>query len=69
MLCSVVKHLGSDQSTQEVGKFFRIRPVFLPTLLSCSSRFLRALPQNRAQSRLFKKIRPFASLINCLIYF
>ena len=26
--------------------------VFLPTLLSCSSRFLRALQQNRAHSRL-----------------
>ena len=30
----------------------RLRLVFLPTLLSCSSRFLRALQQNRAQSRL-----------------
>ena len=29
-----------------------LRLVFLPTLLSCSSRFLRALQQNRAQSRL-----------------
>ena len=30
----------------------RLRLVFLPTLLSCSSRLLRALQQNRAQSRL-----------------
>ena len=28
MLCSVVKHLGSDQSTQEVGKFFAYVPCF-----------------------------------------
>ena len=37
--------------TQEVRNT-RIRLVFLPTLLSCSRRFLRALKQNRAQSRL-----------------
>ena len=37
--------------TQEVRNT-RLRLVFLPTLLSCSSRFLRALKQNRAQSRL-----------------
>ena len=30
----------------------RLLLVFVPTLLSCSSRFLRALQQNRAQSRL-----------------
>ena len=36
--------------TQEVRNT-RLRLVFLPTLLSCSSRFLRALKQNRAQSR------------------
>ena len=29
-----------------------LRLVFLPTLLSCSSRFLRALQQNREQLRL-----------------
>ena len=52
MLCSVVKHLGSGKSTQEVGRNTRLRLVFPPTLLSCSSRFLRALQQNRAQSRL-----------------
>ena len=52
VLCSVVKHLGSSQSTQEVGRNTRLRVVFPPTLLSCSSRFLRALQQNRAQSRL-----------------
>ena len=52
MLYSVVKHLGSGKSTQEVGRNTRLRLVFTPTLLSCSSRFLRALQQNRAQSRL-----------------
>ena len=52
VLCSVVKHLGSGQSTQEVGRNTRLRLVFPPILLSCSSRFLRALQQNRAQSRL-----------------
>ena len=51
-LCSVIKHLGSGWSTQEVGRNTRLRPVFPPTLLSCSSRFLRALQQNRAPSRL-----------------
>ena len=30
----------------------QLRLVFLPTLISCSSRFLRALQRNRAQSRL-----------------
>ena len=40
MLCTVVKHLRSGDSTQEVG-----------TLLSCYRRFLRALQQNRARSR------------------
>ena len=48
VLCSVVKHLGSNKSTQEA----RLGLVFPPTLRSCSSRFLRALQQNRAQSRL-----------------
>ena len=33
--------------------FSRLRLVFLPALLSCSTRFLCALKQNRAQSRLF----------------
>ena len=33
-----------------MGRNTRLRLVFLPTLLSCSSRFLRALQQNRAQS-------------------
>ena len=51
-LCSVVKHLGSGQSTQEVRRNTRLRLVFLPTILSCSSRFLRALQPNRAQLRL-----------------
>ena len=51
-LCSVVKHLGSGQSTQEVGRNMRRSRVFLPTLLSCSSRFLCALQPNRTQLRL-----------------
>ena len=38
MLSSVVKHLGSGRlSTQEVGTKTRLRPVFSPTLLSCST--------------------------------
>ena len=52
MLCSVVKHLGSSKSTQEVGRNTRLRLMFPPTLLSCSNRFLRAPQQNRAQPRL-----------------
>ena len=35
-----------------MGRNTRRSLVFLPTLLSCSSRFLSALQQNRAQSRL-----------------
>ena len=50
MLCSVVEHLGSAWSTQE-GRNTRLRLVFPPTLLWCSSRSLRVLQQNRAQSR------------------
>ena len=50
-LCTVVKHLGSGMSTQEV-RTKRCGCVFHPTFLSCSSRFLRALQQNRGQSRL-----------------
>ena len=46
VLCSVVKHLGSGRSTQEVGRSSRLRLLFPPTLLSCSSRFLRTLQQN-----------------------
>ena len=38
--------------SQEVGRNTRIHLVFLPTLLSCFSRFLRALQQNRQQTRL-----------------
>ena len=34
---------GKFGCTQEVGRNTRLRLVFLPTLLSCSSRFLRAL--------------------------
>ena len=52
MLWSVVKNLGGGDSTQEVGKNTRLRLVFPRTLLSCYPRFLRALQQNRAQSRL-----------------
>ena len=37
VLCSAVKHLGSGWSTQEVGRNTRLRLVFSPTLLSCSS--------------------------------
>ena len=43
MLCSIVKPLRSGWSTQEVGRNTRLRLVFLPTLLSRSSRFLRVL--------------------------
>ena len=52
VLCTVVKHSVSGLSIQEVGKTMRCSRVFLPTLLSCSSRFLRTLQRNRAQSRL-----------------
>ena len=59
-LCSV--HLGSGQSTQEVGRNTRLRLLFPPTLLSCSGCFLHALQQNRAHSRLL-----YLSIKNCLI--
>ena len=36
----------------KVGRNTRLRLLFSPTLLSCSSRFLRALQPNIAQSRL-----------------
>ena len=52
VLFTVVKHLGSGMNTQEVGETKRCGRVFHPTLLSCFNRFLRALQQNRAQSRL-----------------
>ena len=42
VLCTVVKHLGSGRSTQEVGETKRCGRVFHPTLLSCFNRFLRA---------------------------
>ena len=51
LLCSVVKLLRSGQSTQEVGSKTQLRLVFLPTLLSCYSRYLLALQQNRAKTR------------------
>ena len=35
-----------------MGRNTRLGLVFLPIFLECSSRFLRALKQNRAQSRL-----------------
>ena len=38
VLFSVIKYLGSGYSTQEVGRNSPLRLVFLPTLLSCSSR-------------------------------
>ena len=46
LYCREIKHLGSGMNTQEVGETKRCGRVFLPTLLSCSSRFLRALQQN-----------------------
>ena len=56
VLCSVVKHLiVAARALKKKGEtldYRRLRLVFLPTLLSCSSRFLRALKLNRAQSRL-----------------
>ena len=42
VLCTVVKHLGSGRSTQEVGETKRCVRVFHSTLLSCSNRFLLA---------------------------
>ena len=52
VLCSVVKHAGSSQSTkEEQGETHDIVKCF-SLLLECSSRFLSALQQNRAQSRL-----------------
>ena len=63
VLCSVAKHLGSGYSTQEVGRNTRTRLIFLPTLLSCSNRFLSALQQNSAQSRLlYLLIHRFATV-------
>ena len=52
-LCSVEKHIGSGDSTQEVGRNTRLWLMFPPTLLLCYRRFLHALQQNIAQLRLF----------------
>ena len=52
MLCSVVEQLESGDSTEEVGRNTRLRLVFPSSLLLCYRRFLRALQQTRAQSRL-----------------
>ena len=54
VVCSVLKQLGCGQSTQEVERNTQLKLIFLPTPLSCSSRFLRALQQNRAQSKPFR---------------
>ena len=43
VLSSVIKDLGSGDSTQEVDRNTRLRLVFPHTLLSCSCRFLRSL--------------------------
>ena len=59
VLCSVVKRTGSGDSTQEVGRNTRLLLVFSPTLLSWYRRFLRALKQNRAQSRLLCLLNKF----------
>ena len=50
---SVIKHLGSDESTKEVRRNARLQLAFLPTLLSCSHHFLRALLLNGARFKLF----------------
>ena len=50
---------------QEVVRNTRLRLVFLSALLSCSSRFLRALQQNRAQSSLTALFLKHANY-NCL---
>ena len=42
-------HIPHEKS---VERNTRLCPIFLPTLFSCSSRFLRGLQQNIAQSRL-----------------
>ena len=47
----VMDNKGGLKSIIESG-LLAYRLVFPPTLLSCSSRLLRALQQNRAQSRL-----------------
>ena len=52
LCCSVVKHLGNSDNTQEVGRNTCLWLVFPPALLSCYCRFLHALQQNRSQSRL-----------------
>ena len=48
----VMDSLLKKQIEEEVGRNTLLRHVFLPTLLSCSNHFLRALQQNRACSRL-----------------
>ena len=53
---SLIESEISEQASRQVAtketKTQEVRLVFLPTLLLCSSRFLRALQQNRALSRL-----------------
>ena len=43
---------GKNDGSQEVERNTCLRLVFPPTPLSCYRRFLRALQQNRAQSRI-----------------
>ena len=51
MLCSVVKHLASGRALKKWGKHSTASRVF-PYTSFVLYRFLRALQQNRAQSRL-----------------
>ena len=52
---------NDEKYSQTMGRNTRRSRVFLPTLLSCSSRFLRALQQKKAQTRLLY-------LLNIYIY-
>ena len=68
VLCSVVKHLRRGDSTQDVGRNTRLRRVS-PALLSCYRRFLRALQQNRAQSRLLYLLITSFKIFSCMLHF
>ena len=48
---------------------FGLRLVFPPTFLSCSSRYLLALQQNRAQSRLLYLLNKRQCFLQCAIFF
>ena len=64
VLCSVVKHAGSSQSTKEVQGETRDVVEYFSLLLSCSSCFLRALLKKTEHSQGFSICNIIKNLLN-----